>query len=255
MKKYNMNRNTLVFAAIAAAAVIGTGSTMAYFTETASQVNSFTTGNLELGLHELEWNPGDGDGQNMYPGYTVYKNPTVKNITTDKNGEEPCYVRINLSILDKDNREVTDRDALSLIYKTIYYDSSFTGTYDKMDGQAYGLIEGRVPGYNLSELAQFPMVNPQWVKDTGRSTPANLVFNYIGRDGKGILNIGEESSLFTAVVIPTDWNQKHIDSIGDYQLKITAQAIQSKGFVSQSEAFHMLDEEMAGGQDEQTGSM
>ena len=36
----------------------------------------------------------------MYPGYTVYKNPTVKNITSDKNGDEPCYVRMSVDILN-----------------------------------------------------------------------------------------------------------------------------------------------------------
>ena len=42
----------------------------------------------------------ENDGKNMYPGYTVYKNPTVKNITSDKNGDEPCYVRMSVDILN-----------------------------------------------------------------------------------------------------------------------------------------------------------
>ncbi len=49
-------------------------------------------------------------------------NPTVKNITSDKNGEEPCYVRMIVDILDGDGADVTDSQALNLIYKTIYYD-------------------------------------------------------------------------------------------------------------------------------------
>ena len=38
-----------------------------------------------------------------------------------------------------------------------------------------------------------------------------------------------------------------MQKIGDYQLKVTAQAIQSKGFATQSEAYKMLDEEIKGG--------
>ena len=61
------------------------------------------------------------------------------------------------------------------------------------------------------------------------------------------MDIGEESTLFTNVVIPTDWNQTQMQKVGNYQLKVTAQAIQSKGFASQSEAYRMLDEEIKGG--------
>ena len=53
--------------------------------------------------------------------------------------------------------------------------------------------------------------------------------------------------MFTNVVIPTDWNQTEMQKIGEYQLKVTAQAIQSKGFANQSEAYRMLDEEIKGG--------
>lgn len=204
MKRRALIRYTAAAAILSAAAVAGVGSTIAYFTESSTKVNSFTTGDLDLGLREPEWEPDGQDGENMYPGYTVYKNPTVKNITSDKNGEEPCYCRINVEILDRNDREVTGADALNLIYKTIYFDSSFTGTYDSMDGEAQGLVQGRIPGYNLAELSRYPMVNPLWTKDTARSTPSRLVFNYVGEDGDGILDIGEESTLFTNIVIPTD---------------------------------------------------
>lgn len=247
MKRREFIRYAATAALIAVIAAAGVGSTIAYFTESSTKVNTFTTGDLDLGLREPEWDPDEEDGENMYPGYTVYKNPTIKNITSDKNGEEPCYARINVEILDRNDQEVTGSEALSLIYKTIYFDPSFTGTYDKMDGEAEGLVEGRVPGYNLAELSRYPMVNPLWTKDTLRSTPSKLVFNYIGEDGDGILDIGEESTLFTNIVIPTDWNQTHLTTMGDYKLKITAQAIQSSGFAAQEDAYQMLDEEINGG--------
>lgn len=240
-------RNILFAGAISCAMLFGIGNTMAYFTENAVQTNVFTTGDLDIGLKEPGWDPEDNDGKNMYPGYTVYKNPTVKNITSDKNGDEPCYVRMTVDILNNQGSPVTDNQALNLIYKTIYFDKTFNGSYDKKEGYGTGLVQDRIPGYSLAQLASYPMVNPLWVKDTSRSTASSLVFNYMGEKGDGILDIGEESTLFTNVVIPTDWNQTQMQKVGNYQLKVTAQAIQSKGFASQSEAFRMLDEEIKGG--------
>ena len=100
---------------------------------------------------------------------------------------------------------------------------------------------GLFPGYIF-----FPSFS-LWTKDTARSTASKLVFNYMGAKGDGILNIGEESTLFTNIAIPTDWNQTQMQKVGNYQLKVTAQAIQSKGFATQSEAYRMLDEEIKGG--------
>ena len=240
-------RNILFAGAISCAMLFGIGNTVAYFTENAVQTNVFTTGDLDIGLKEPGWDPEDNDGKNMYPGYTVYKNPTVKNITSDKNGDEPCYVRMTVDILNNQGSPVTDNQALNLIYKTIYFDKTFNGSYDKKEGYGTGLVQDRIPGYSLAQLASYPMVNPLWVKDTSRSTASSLVFNYMGEKGDGILDIGEESTLFTNVVIPTDWNQTQMQKVGNYQLKVTAQAIQSKGFASQSEAYRMLDEEIKGG--------
>jgi len=154
---------------------------------------------------------------------------------------------MSVDILNSQGTPITDDQALNLIYKTIYFDKTFTGGYDKKEGKATGLIQDRIPGYNLAQLAAYPMVNPLWTKDTARSTASKLVFNYMGAKGDGILNIGEESTLFTNIAIPTDWNQTQMQKVGNYQLKVTAQAIQSKGFATQSEAYRMLDEEIKGG--------
>ena len=245
-------RNLLLAAAVAAAAG-GAGTTIAYFTDTETKTNVFTMGDLDLGLLEPEWDPEpnpedeepDGtktpDGQNMYPGYTVYKNPTIKNITSDENGEEPCYARIRVTVTDQEGKRIEDEEALNLVWQMIYFDESYSGDYEHT-GQAEGLIEGRVPGYSLEELSQYPMVNPVFVKDEKRSDAASFVFSYIGAKGDGVMLIGDEAALFTNVVVPTDWTQTELRTIGDFHLDIEAECIQCSGFASQEDAFAALDE-------------
>ena len=141
MKMSRGKRNVLFAGVLSCAMLFGIGNTMAYFTENSVQTNVFTTGDLDIGLKEPDWDPNENDGKNMYPGYTVYKNPTVKNITSDKNGDEPCYVRMSVDILNSQGTPITDDQALNLIYKTIYFDKTFTGGYDKKEGKATGLIQ------------------------------------------------------------------------------------------------------------------
>ena len=45
----------------------GIGTTMAYFTESAQETNVFTTGDLDIGLKEPEWDPKDNDGKTCIP--------------------------------------------------------------------------------------------------------------------------------------------------------------------------------------------
>lgn len=246
MKK--QQKRSILAAAAMIAAVGGIGTTLAYFTDTDQKVNVFTMGELALGLQEPEWDPtpdgGSGDGQNMYPGYTVYKNPTIKNISSGKHGPSPCYARIRMTVEDQAGQTIEEPEILELVYQMIYFDATYSGTYDKK-GQAEKLIEGRVPGYSLRELSGYPMINPVFVKDQKRSGDSSLVFNYVGTEQDGILQIGEEAVLFTNLVVPTEWTQTELSLVGDVKLDIEAECIQCSGFSSQEEAFAALDQEVA----------
>ncbi len=240
------HKKYLAAAAAVCIAAGGIGTTIAYMTEKDEVTNVFTVGGLEVGLQETEWDPEDGDGTNMYPGYTVYKNPTIKNITSDENGEEPCYARMILHIQNDEGNPIDNQDAIDLIKQTIRFDSTYTGNYEEK-GIGTQLIQSRIPGYALEELEAVPMVNPDFTLDQDRSEPHALVYNYMGADGTGILNIGGEAALFTDIVIPTDWNQTHFTSVGNFQIHVTAEAIQASGFASQADAFLALDQEIADG--------
>lgn len=218
------------------------GISIAYLTQEEQVVNVFTVGDLELGLKEPEWEPEKGDGLSMVPGNSIYKNPTIKNITPDKNGGQSCYARMCLSIKDKNGRLITDPDRLSLIREIIRFDDSYTGDYQQK-GTAQKIVEGRIPGYSLEEIRILPMVNPLFELDKQRSTENKLIFNYMGTDQKGALKIGEEAALFTTIAVPIEWTKKEIDLLGEFQLEVVAQAIQTAGFAGQSEALAVLDAE------------
>lgn len=242
----NRKRNAAAAVVTVCIAAMGIGASLAYMTEKEEVTNVFTVGDLDIGLEEPEWNPDDGDGSNLYPGYTVYKNPTIKNITGDQNGEEPCYVRMIIRIEDENGNLVTNQEAVDLIKETIRYDSTYTGSYDQT-GFAAKLVEGKVPGYSLTDLAAYPMVNPLFTLDGIRSTANELVYNYMGEEGNGILNIGDEAALFTNIVIPVDWNQTHFETVGNFHIDVSAESIQASGFPSQNAAYEALDKEIQEG--------
>lgn len=246
MKKIKLMKNGMVITAVICVAATGAGLTMAYFTDVENVVNEFTVGDQDIDIKEPDWDPEEGDGKNLYPGYTVYKNPTVRNIVSDKNGQEPAYTRMVVYILNQEEELITDPDAIRLIKQTIRFDDTYTGTYDKK-GAGQKLVQNRIPGYSLKMLEDIPMVNPVFALDENRSTLNKLVFNYMGPEGDGILDIGEEATLFTDIVIPTDWNQTQMQLVGDFKLDIAHESIQAKGFASQEDAYQALDTEIEEG--------
>ena len=254
MKRFSGNRRIAGVAAAGLAVTLAgilMGSTSSFFTDQDAKANTFTTGDLDITLREPEWDPKkDEDGKNLYPGCTLYKNPTIKNVTDEKKGAEPCYARMTIQILDNAGKEITDTKTLDLVYQTIYYDKNFRSNGQTGEESSAGLIQGREPGYCLAELSDYPMVNPLWKKDEQRSKAACLVYNYQGTNGRGILETGEESTLFTTIVIPTDWGNEQIQRLRDFRLSVTVQAIQAVGFANMEEAQEAMDQ-LSGGINEE----
>ncbi len=238
-------RTGIIVAAAAAAAVfaVGVRQTLAYLTSRESVVNTFTVGDLDIGFKEPEWDPSEGDGENVYPGYSVYKNPTVKNVTSPKNGEEPCYARIRVTLADSAGEPIADSGRTALIKKMIRFDDTYSGTYEEK-GSGKNIVQGAIPGYSIQQMERLPMINPLFSIDSGRTTDHEIVCNYMGSDHSGILNIGEQATLFTTLAVPVEWGNDEMKLLGDFQILVKAEAIQAKGFASQSAAFEALDREM-----------
>gem|GEM_PF-6038913 len=246
-----MKRRT-IRAAIAAGSIIllagaAAGITMGYLHESQSLTNTFTVGELSVGLKETDWDEGEGDGRWICPGYSAYKNPTIKNITPQKEGAGPCYARMCITICDEKGKEITDAQALALIKSTVRYDDTYSGTYEKK-GKGEKITQGRIPGYSLQELEKLPMINPLFEIDQKRSTASRIVCNYMGKARDGLLQIGEEKVLFTDIAVPIHWTAEEMKKVGNFRINVSAEAIQSAGFSGQEQALSALDAE-AGGQE------
>ena len=237
-------------AAVLMIGAAGAWQTYSYFMEKEEVTNVFTVGDFDISLKEPEWNPKDGDGVNLYPGYTVYKNPTVKNVTDATAGVQPCYLQMRMKILDENGKTVTDQEVLNMIRQTIRFDDTYSGNWNTT-GEGKKLQQGRIPGYSEKELSMLPMVNPDFQEvDTGN--PGEYLFQYQGGNN-GIMDSNEEAVLFTDVAIPTEWGVKEMKKVGRFQIQVMAEAIQSNGFVSARDAFQVLGESVKkGALDEQS---
>lgn len=229
--------------AVAALIFVGVKKTLSYLTDEDQVVNAFTVGDLQLELTEPEWDPEEGDGENVYPGYSVYKNPTIKNVTSDKNGEEPCYARMRIILKDKKGEMITDSKRLALIKTMIRFDSTYTGNHGSK-GEGKDIVQGKIPGYSMPDIEKLPMINPLFVIDEERSKEGEIVCDYMGEDQTGILAIGEEATLFTTLAVPTEWTHTEINLLGDFQIIVEAEAIQAMGFADQKTAFEALDAQL-----------
>lgn len=225
-------------------ASLAIGGTMAFLTDSESVTNHFSVGDLDITLTEPKWdddgkpgnpdNPDDpgtpGDGQNLVPGDTREKDPTIKAVTNDS------YMRVIVEIQDTKGNAITDKERLALILQTVYYADPALSESEK---------------YSLKNLEKYDTVSADFELVTDKSssdtTPTGVYYyNYIGGEN-GVLAEGDEAVLFTNIVIPTDWNQEQLAVLGEYQIVISAQAIQTDNFGNAAEAFDALDAEVANG--------
>ena len=97
-------------AAVALVAVVGIGSTLAYFTDTATADNTVTFGHVDISIDEPNFDTKDGKKDNaisnVVPGQKITKNPTI---TVDETSET-AYLRAKI-VLDEN---LTDEEKADL---------------------------------------------------------------------------------------------------------------------------------------------
>ena len=91
-----MKKKKTILAALVLLLVVAVGGAIAYFTDTDTKTNTFTIGNVDISLTEDGWNAlADANNndipdvaEDMMPGESVTKDPTINNLST----KNPAYV-------------------------------------------------------------------------------------------------------------------------------------------------------------------
>lgn len=85
-----MKKRKTIIAAIVLLCVFLVGGAIAYFTDTDTKTNTFTIGNIDITLSEPSWSTTDSDqngvpdaAENLMPGQTLAKDPTITNDSTN----------------------------------------------------------------------------------------------------------------------------------------------------------------------------
>jgi len=262
-------RNAIIaIMAVVLVAALTVGGTLAYMTDSASLTNKFTVGDLDIDFEEPDY-PGDCSDPEYVPGDSFPKNPTVTALKGDS------YMRIVVRFLDADGTTViTDTDRLDLIKQVIYYDKAFVNEAAAVAGFKGGNLKvwagpqnthapDATNHYTTVDLAAliaggkiFNWFNEDdFTLDATRNTNPGIVYlNYTRGSGvtKGIFYQNDVTRLFTSIVFPSDWNQTHLNKIGNFYIEMTVQAIQATGLGDITEAMGMLDNEILGTEGERT---
>jgi len=246
------------------AAALSVGGTLAYMTDSQTLVNKFTVGDLDIAFDEPNY-PGDCNEERV-PGDSYAKDPTVEAIKGD------AYIRIKVEFQPLNGSTSLSAARVAKILKTIYYDRNFS-KIKNADGyigsdalRVWDWVEGSGNHHTPSDKWHYWLdTDGGLVRKDGTKTNVGdtlQIQNWFNHDEfelettsdsgvfylnyKGILAESQKATIFTSIVFPSNWNQNDLKELGNYQIKLTAQAIQAAGFADRAEAYAALDKEVAG---------
>lgn len=224
------------------AASITISGTLAYLTSTDSVQNVFTLGKIDLDFDEPGWHPdpadpgydpaypGTPDGENVLPGNTYVKDPTVEAVEGDS------YMRLKVEFLDASGNRITGAGAaarVAKIWDTVRYDATGT-TLIKGSPSTWAVISA-LPNYNTTEFV---------LDATRNSDVAVRYFNYINAGTSDVFEEGTDSTLFTNIAVASDWGNTDFTILGEkYTVQITVEAIQANNIASAAAAYTQMDTE------------
>jgi len=195
------------------AAAISAG-TLAWFTDTDKVENTlkFVT-DFEMDLYETD-DQGeivqDGQGntigttyENLYPGATVHKDPTVVN----KSSSEPQYIRVTVTV-----------DKADVWTQIIPQGTDLTGIFSGYDSAVW--VRNDDPAYD--------------------NTAKTVTYTYYLREA---LAAGQKATLFTGITIPSQLDNDQVSKLDGCKITVTADAIQVNGLenvTTAAQAFALL---------------
>ena len=183
--------------ALAATAVIG--GTLAYFTDTKSVQNVFTTGNVNITLTEPNWDAAakeDASHAKLMPGRTIAKDPTITVATTSEKAYTFMEVKLSNDFMTLLNAYAT--------FKNIDV-STVAGQKALIDAWFTSKVGPKIMSINLSTNSVI----------LGVLSPKNP---------------GQSVTYFDEITVPADIPNGMIKENGTYTIDITAYAIQAEGF-------------------------
>lgn len=200
--------------AVCLIAIAVTGFSLAYFTDKQEATNVFTVGNVKITLTEPSWetNPNyvassdDANGSltNVQPGVAYAKDPTVTNV-----GANDAYIRVNVTLTKASAFKAAAKEHGITDLSTVF------GGHDES----------------------------KWTRDTitEDTTADTITYSYLFN---AIVAPGASTgALFTTVTIPGAFTSAEMEAIGNFEIIITADAIQEAGFADVNAAFDAFDAE------------
>ena len=208
---------------IAMLAIALVGGTMAYFTDEAEQVNTFTAGKVDIYLYEHEVEPdamgnlvSNGEktvkdqSYHLYPAMTVAKDPTI----AVSAGSEDAYVAAVVTITG---------DLYSLI-----------GVEGAPNIDITKLVSGGLVSEKSKQVTDWNGLSMVYETDTcviyqDASNAANNTWTmYIFV--KAAMAEKETVTLFDTMTIPADWDNAEMAKINGMNITVKAYATQTNGF-------------------------
>lgn len=231
-------------------AAIAIGATLAFLTDEEKATNVFTVGaDVDIDLEEPGWE--EETGENLTPGRIGVKDPTITGI------EGSSYARIVVTLIDKTmidnpafNSEEAESETNPKFVKGPNYGKQIPATetarINLILGTIYTDLESKldVTGetlYKKADVATYAGINTTaFTLDATRGDASKMYYNY-----NNVLVEDATAKLFTTVIIPTDYTNADMALMGNYDIEVVAQAIQTEGFADAATAFTALDAEVA----------
>ena len=202
-------------AAVALVAVVGIGSTLAYFTDSESRTNTVTFGHVDIDFDEPNYDPGDDDDiiENLVPGAEIRKDPTITAVA----GSEAMYIRakIEYKVLNSKGEELDLTDAeVAKVWNA--------AKFQQLENQIVRVTEWGEgeDGEKIPVKSEALIESAAWVKS------ADGYYYYQPKVEKSKKD--QPIVFFDYVTIPAVWQNEVADM--SIQLIVSAEAIQADSF-------------------------
>ena len=227
---------------VAMLAIAIVGGTMAYFTDTHEQTNTFTAGKVGISLDEAvvekdtdeesetfgdlvatgQRTAANPDPYHLYPGMTVTKDPTI---TVDADSEK-AYVAAIITVQFKADADlaVLEKNGICMAH---WYDMLNAATL--LSGDYIGDVDEKE--HPLSGVGNMNVYGDERYSVWQKADAANRTFT-IYMFFEGAQAAGTAITPFDTITIPDSWDNEDMAAIDDMTINVKAYATQTNGFAN-----------------------